>query len=124
MVSRDEDLGLSASVLLDAEAIKRIASSDKAAFDELMLAVKDEERRRFLHYTPYTKQMEFRSSHAVERILSGANQSGKSLSGCMETCFHLTGEYPEWWTGHVVKPRKNATNGQMEINAWVVGRIS
>lgn len=74
MVSRDEDLGLSASVLLDTEAIKRIASSDKAAFDELMLAVKDEERRRFLHYTPYTKQMEFHSSHAVERILSGANQ--------------------------------------------------
>lgn len=110
--------------LVDPELIRSIAQGDKDLFRELLREVKDEERRRFLHYKPYSKQIEFHGSHATERILSGANQSGKSLAGCMETCFHLTGNYPEWWTGHVVKPRKNAANGEQEINAWVIGTDS
>ena len=106
------------------DAIRRIAQGDRDLFKELMRKVGDEERRRFLHYKPYNKQLEFHASHATERSLSGANQSGKSLAGCMETCFHLTGNYPDWWTGHVVKPRKNAANGELEINAWVIGTDS
>lgn len=62
----------------DSEALRYIAQGDRDAFMELMQAIKDEERRRFLHYHPYSKQLEFHSSHAVERILSGANQSGKA----------------------------------------------
>ncbi len=111
-------------LLLDTAKIRKIATGNKDVLHELLKRVKDEERRRFLHYKPYSKQKEFHDSHAVERILSGANQSGKSLSGCMETCFHLTGNYPEWWTGHVVDPRVNAGNGDFEINVWVVGTDS
>lgn len=110
--------------LTDADSIKSIIGSDKVLYEEILSKLKDEERRRFLHYTPYSKQLEFHSSKATERILSGANQSGKSLSGCMEVCFHLTGEYPDWWKGHVIDPRTNAGNGQKEINIWVVGTDS
>lgn len=108
----------------DSEALRYIAQGDRDAFMELMRAIKDEERRRFLHYHPYSKQLEFHNSHAVERILSGANQSGKSIAGSMETCFHLTGNYPDWWSGRRVLPRRNATNGEYELNAWVLGTDS
>lgn len=33
-------------------------------------------------------------------MLMAANQVGKSLTGCVMDSFHLTGEYPEDWTGH------------------------
>jgi len=104
------------SVFENEESIRRIAQGDRDLFKELMRKVGDEERRRFLHYKPYNKQLEFHASHATERILSGANQSGKSLAGCMETCFHLTGNYPGWWPGHGVKPRKNGANGGLGRN--------
>lgn len=28
------------------------------------------------------------------------NQLGKTMAGTAEDAYHLTGEYPEWWTGH------------------------
>lgn len=31
------------------------------------------------------------------------NQLGKTLSGAMETAMHLTGKYPDWWTGWVCR---------------------
>lgn len=112
------------SALFDEKAIRALAGGDKDLFKELMLALRDEERRRFLHYHPYIKQLEFHNSRATERILSGANQSGKSIAGTMETCFHLTGNYPDWWDGHRVLPRLNASNGEYELNAWVLGTDS
>lgn len=112
------------NILFDEESLHRIAETDKDLFRELMLALRDEERRRFLHYHPYTKQLEFHNSMATERILSGANQSGKSIAGTMETCFHLTGNYPEWWAGHRVIPHLNPSNGEYELNVWVIGTDS
>ena len=44
------------TALFNDEAIRQIAGEDKDAFRELMIALKDEERRRFLHYHPYIKQ--------------------------------------------------------------------
>ncbi len=35
-----------------------------------------------------------------ERALFGGNRSGKTLAGCYEDAIHLTGQYPNWWTGH------------------------
>lgn len=110
--------------VFDEASLRAIAESDKDLFRELALALKDEERRRFLHYHPYIKQLEFHNSRATERILSGANQSGKSIAGTMETCFHLTGNYPDWWDGHRVIPRLNVTNNEYELNAWVLGTDS
>ena len=117
------DMEINNSVF-DEASLRAIAESDKDLFRELALALKDEERRRFLHYHPYIKQLEFHNSRATERILSGANQSGKSIAGTMETCFHLTGNYPDWWDGHRVLPRLNVTNNEYELNAWVLGTDS
>lgn len=75
-IGRDEQIIIDA--LTDEGSIKRIVQDDKDLFRELIKQLKDEERRRFLHYKPYSKQLEFHASHATERILSGANQSGKS----------------------------------------------
>lgn len=83
--------------------------------------VRDEMRRRFLQYNPYGPQLNFHNSRALERIMSGANQSGKTMAGAMEAAIHLTGMYPEWWKGHKLKPRKNPASGEMELNVWVVG---
>ncbi len=34
-----------------------------------------------------------------ERMLMAANRDGKTMSAGMEVAMHLTGRYPEWWTG-------------------------
>lgn len=36
-----------------------------------------------------------------ERYLSGSNRSSKTVSACLESTYHLTGLYPEWWDGRV-----------------------
>jgi phage terminase large subunit-like protein len=56
---------------------------------------------RLLHYEPYVKQAAFHTAGAMhrERIFLAANQSGKSLAGCMEDAMHATGRYPDWWQG-------------------------
>lgn len=58
---------------------------------------------RLKYYRPYKKQLEFHElgSRYRERLLSAANQSGKTYSAAMETSMHLTGRYPEWWKGKV-----------------------
>jgi phage terminase large subunit-like protein len=65
-------------------------------------------------YKPYEKQKEFHGHGAAKRErcnLSG-NQLGKTLSAGAETAIHLTGEYPDWWTGkRFNKP----------IRGWVAG---
>lgn len=56
---------------------------------------------RMAYFNPYPKQLEFITLGATkrERLLMAANQVGKSFVGAFETACHLTGRYPEWWTG-------------------------
>jgi phage terminase large subunit-like protein len=58
-------------------------------------------RTRLFRYHPYPKQSAFHALSATcrERLLLGANQSGKTLCGAAETAIHLTGRYPGWWKG-------------------------
>ncbi len=61
-------------------------------------------------------QFEFHAAGArnPERLLMAANGVGKTMCGAAETALHLTGLYPEWWTGRRFdKP----------VNFWV-GSIS
>lgn len=53
-------------------------------------------------YKPYPKQIEFFEAGArcTQRMLLGGNRVGKTYSGSMETSYHLTGRYPDWWKGH------------------------
>jgi phage terminase large subunit-like protein len=34
-----------------------------------------------------------------ERCFMAANRVGKTVAGAYEVCAHLTGQYPDWWTG-------------------------
>lgn len=54
---------------------------------------------RLRSYRPYPKQKEFHALKVRERLFVAGNQLGKTLAGAAETSMHLTGEYPEWWTG-------------------------
>ena len=56
---------------------------------------------RLRFYKPYAKQREFHAAGAEhrERLLMAGNQLGKTYCGAAEAAMHLTGRYPEWWTG-------------------------
>jgi phage terminase large subunit-like protein len=59
------------------------------------------ERNKLLVYRPYPKQRDFHAAGAKyrERLFMAGNQLGKTFSGAAETAIHLTGLYPDWWTG-------------------------
>ncbi len=52
-------------------------------------------------YRPYPKQLAFHEAGAAhrERLLMAGNQVGKTFCGAAEAAIHLTGLYPDWWTG-------------------------
>lgn len=53
----------------------------------------------------YPQHMDFFAASAIKtvRLFLAANGVGKTLSGAIEMAFHLTGLYPDWWTGHRYK---------------------
>ena len=59
------------------------------------------DRTRLYRYQPYAKQQAFHEAGATfrERLLRAGNQLGKTYSGAAELAYHLTGLYPDWWTG-------------------------
>ena len=67
------------------------------------LAVKDRRarRNRLPTYVPYTKQLEFHENGDTyrERLFMAGNQLGKTWAGAYEVAMHVTGRYPDWWTG-------------------------
>ena len=58
--------------------------------------------KQFLFYSPTPKQLAFHeaSLRASERLFLGGNRTGKTNAVCMEMAMHLTGVYPDWWTGY------------------------
>lgn len=62
---------------------------------------KRKSENRLQTYSPYNKQIEFHTAGATkrERLFLAGNQLGKTLSGSMEYAMHVTGLYPDWWTG-------------------------
>ena len=58
-------------------------------------------RNKLAGYRPYSKQREFHEAGAVhrERLFMAGNQLGKTVAGSFEMAMHLTGKYPDWWTG-------------------------
>lgn len=94
---------MNASIL---EAVKGLGEADKRELYEL-LRLKDlrAKRNRLEAYRPYTRQREFHQAGASfrERLFMAGNQLGKTLAGASELAMHLTGRYPEWWTGRRFK---------------------
>ena len=63
-------------------------------------------------YKPYDYQKKFHNTMASQRLLMAGNRIGKSFCGAAELAIHLTGKYPDWWTGKkFTKP----------IRAWAGG---
>lgn len=96
----------------------------EADASQIRKEVRDEMRKRFMTYKAYGKQLEFHNSKALERVMSGANQSGKTYCGCMEASIHATGLYPDWWEGHRLEPVYNEDRDEWELNIWVLGTDS
>jgi phage terminase large subunit-like protein len=76
---------------------------DKVAVLELL---REKEHRllttRIKQYKPYEYQTKFHHQglDCPQRILMAANRVGKTYCGAVETAYHLTGDYPDWWEGH------------------------
>lgn len=93
------------------------SKSDEQAMAELADLLQNLKKQRSLVYRPYPKQAEF---HALgktkrKRCLMAGNQVGKTYCAGMESNYHLTGDYPDWWVGRkFVNP----------IRAWVGGPSS
>jgi phage terminase large subunit-like protein len=67
----------------------------------LQAAIEIKAHNKLQGFVPYAKQKEFFELGAAkrERMFNAGNQLGKSDGGAYETACHLTGIYPEWWTG-------------------------
>jgi phage terminase large subunit-like protein len=67
----------------------------------LTIAVADDMRYNGLKYfRPFEHQKAFFNTTTDRRGILAANRIGKTVSTCYETAYHLTGQYPSWWTGH------------------------
>ena len=65
----------------------------------------------------YTKHMAFfkAGKEIRSRLFMAGNRVGKTITGCTEDVYHLTGLYPEWWEGKVFNE---------PIRAWVAGKTN
>lgn len=66
---------------------------------QLAKAIQMTKEYPFYDYKPSKKQEMFHSSVASQRMLRGANRSGKTKAGAMDIAIHALGEYPKWWKG-------------------------
>lgn len=65
----------------------------------------------------YTKHMAFFKAGATvrSRLFMAGNRVGKTITGCTEDVYHLTGLYPAWWEGK---------SFDEPIRAWVAGKTN
>tara|TARA_R100000951_G_scaffold24965_1_gene21174 strand:+ start:4454 stop:5905 length:1452 start_codon:yes stop_codon:yes gene_type:complete len=62
---------------------------------------------------PNDRQRVFLNATSKETMLTGANQAGKSTALCMKFTYHVTGIYPDWYTGHRFEgPIQGALGGE------------
>ena len=60
---------------------------------------------------PNKRQWDFINSESHETLFSGLNQAGKSTALCIKAAYHLTGLYPENYTGKKFDEPINAAIG-------------
>lgn len=65
----------------------------------------------------YPKHLEFFNAGAKyrERAFIAGNRVGKTESGAFECALHLTGQYPDWWTGR---------RYEKPIRLWAAGKTN
>src|SRR2546423_14018595 len=82
-------------------ALPNLADLSDEAVDAALAQLEEMQFSKLALYQPYPKQFEFHAASAKyrERLLRAGNQNGKTFCGGCEAAYHLTGQYPDWWTG-------------------------
>lgn len=81
-------------------ALKHIDGPRLAMLEDLSITIADDMRYNQLRYfRPFPHQRAFFNTGTDRRGILAANRIGKTVSTCYETAYHLTGLYPDWWTG-------------------------
>ena len=81
--------------------LNTMTSDQKVAFEGLVMAVHEDMRyNQIKYFRPFEHQLRFFATGVSSRRgILAANRIGKTVSTCYETAMHLTGLYPDWWTG-------------------------
>lgn len=84
------------------ETYKTWPTNLQLQLQELVIETADDMRYHQLKYfRPFEHQLRFFETGTSERRgILAANRIGKTVSTCYETACHLTGQYPDWWTGY------------------------
>ena len=83
------------------QAWHTLTTDVRTQLQDLVIAVADDMRYNALRYfRPFEHQKLFFNTTTDRRGILAANRIGKTVSTCYETAYHLTGRYPDWWTGH------------------------
>lgn len=87
---------------LTIDALKTIPGPLKNQLQDYAISIADDMRYNQLKYfRPFEHQLRFfETGNSERRGILAANRIGKTVSTCFETAYHLTGLYPDWWTGH------------------------
>ena len=103
-------LGLPADFAFTADQLTAI----RRLRDMMAGAAKIKLYNKFVQFTPYPKQHAFFDLALTkrQRMFNAGNRLGKTEAGAFETTCHLTGQYPDWWTG---------VRFDGPISAWAVG---
>ena len=90
---------------LTVDALATIPGPLKSTLMDLTTEIADDMRFNGLKYfRPFEHQIKFfATGNSERRGILAANRIGKTVSTCFETAMHLTGIYPEWWTGYRFK---------------------
>jgi phage terminase large subunit-like protein len=96
------------------------ASPSRQQKIELLMLLEEKERRfkeqalarHFAKLYPWQHKFNAATATFHSCMLMAANQVGKSRTGCILDAYHLTGDYPEGWTGHRFSG---------PITAWLLG---
>lgn len=98
---------------LNSDDLSEILKQKREQRDRAILELQGRKRLRGMDfYIPNAMQLKAHTSLAKTVLVCAGNRSGKSTYGAMELCYHLTGNYPDWYpVGRRVKqPIKSAVS--------------
>ena len=85
---------------LTTEALRLMDHQTQEQLQDLAMSIADDMQYNQLRYfRPFEHQRRFFVTTTDRRGILAANRIGKTVSTCYETALHLTGQYPDWWTG-------------------------
>lgn len=94
-------------------------SLSRAEQEQLLVLLREQDSRirynQLDQYKPQQKQKDYHNATEPDVCLGAGNQLGKTFAASRDIAYHMTGLYPEWWTGdRYKKPPK----------FWVCGKTT